>query len=84
MTNLDTEYNQALPSNCKKYLLHCRDGTSFRLAFVTGKVATPTEPYFTVPANGQYWEDHLETPSGRTLYFACASAGKVIEIIAWV
>jgi len=82
MTNANTEYNQALPANCKKFLIHTRDGTSFRLAFVTGKVATPTEPYFTIPASVPYWEDLIQ-PGSATLYFACAVAGKVVEIIAW-
>lgn len=82
MTSADTEYSQALPSNCKKFLIHTRDGTAFRLAFVTGKVAAPTAPYFTVPANQSYNEDLIQ-PSAQTLYFGCASAGKIIEIIAW-
>jgi len=82
MTNANTEYNQALPSDTKKFLIHTRDGTSFRLAFVTGKVATPTAPYFTVLTGDVYYEDMIE-PVSLTLYFACASAGKIIEIIAW-
>ncbi|MBA7683796.1 hypothetical protein ES703_92181 [subsurface metagenome] len=82
MPSADTEYTQALPSNCLKFLIHTRDGTAIRLAFVTGKVATPTAPYFTVPTNESYFEDHIK-PSSLTLYFACASAGKVVEIIAW-
>lgn len=81
MTSADTEYSQALPANTKKFLIHTRDGTVFRLAYVTGKVATPTAPYFTVPINKSYGEDFIKT-SG-TLYFGCGSAGKVIEIIAW-
>jgi hypothetical protein len=82
MTNADTEYSQALPSNCKKFLIHTRDGTAFRLAFTSGKVAGPTEPYFTVPTGQAYYEDFIE-PSSLTLYFACGTAGKTVEIIAW-
>lgn len=82
MTNANTEYSQSLPSNCKKFLIHTRDGTSFRLAFVSGKVASPTPPYFTVPAGQAYYEDFIE-PTSLTLYFACGTAGKVVEIIAW-
>ncbi len=82
MTNADTEYPQALPANTKKFLIHTRDGTAFRLAFVTGKVAGPTAPYFTIPTDVPYWEDFIE-PSSLTLYFACGSAGKVVEIICW-
>lgn len=82
MPNADTEYSQALPSNVKKFLIHTRDESEFRLAFVTGKVATPTAPYFTIPASKAYYEDHIN-PASLTLYFASASAGKVVEIIAW-
>ncbi|MBS7627148.1 hypothetical protein KEJ51_09005 [Candidatus Bathyarchaeota archaeon] len=82
MTNANTEYSQALPSNCKKFLIHTRDGTSFRLAFTSGKVAGPTEPYFTVPSGQAYYEDFIE-PTSLTLYFACESAGKIVEIISW-
>ncbi len=82
MTLADTEYPQALPADTKKFLIKTRDGTSFRLAFVTGKVAAPVDPYTTVPASGIYWEDFIE-PGSITLYFACAVVGKKAEIIAW-
>ena len=82
MTLADTEYSQALPANTKKFLIHTRDGTAFRLAFVTGKVATPTAPYFTILANDSYYEDLIQ-PTTLTLYFGCASAGKIIELIVW-
>jgi len=81
MTLADTEYSQVLPANTKKFLIHTRDGTTFRIAFVTGKVATPTAPYFTIPGGNGYSEDGIKaTP---TLYFGCGSAAKEIEIIAW-
>lgn len=85
ITDGNTEYSQALPSLTKKFLMHCRDGTAFRIAFETGKVATPTEPYFSVPTNQAYYEDFLEAAS-LTLYFACAGGAginKSMEIIAW-
>ena len=65
MTLADTEYSQALGS-AKKFTVHTRDGTAFRVAFATGKVATPTEPYLTIPANGAYAEDNI-APSALTL-----------------
>jgi len=82
MTTADYEYSQALPTNCKKFLIRTRDGTAFRLAFITGKVAGPTQPYLSVPANTTYYEDGILS-TALTLYFACSTAGKVIEIIAW-
>jgi hypothetical protein len=82
MTNADTEYSQALPASCKKFLIHTRAGEAFRLAFVTGKVATPTAPYFSITPSDAYGED-LVLGAAVTLFFASASAGAVAEIIAW-
>lgn len=82
MTLANTEYRYQFPKGVKKFLLHCRDGTAFRLAFRTGKVALPTEPYFSIPANGAYNEDNLDVKELH-IYFACGVAAKVIEIIAW-
>jgi len=81
MANANTEYSQALPATTRRFSIKNRNGTAFRVAFATGKVATPTEPYLTIPANSEYYEDDLR--ADLTLYFACASAGKTVEIIAW-
>lgn len=83
MTSANTEYSQALPANTKKFTVKLRDGTSFRLAFVTGKVATPTEPYLTINDGFGYSEDNVNLTS-ITLYFASAVAAKTAEIVAWV
>jgi len=82
MTSADTEYSQALPSNCLGFMVQTQDGTAFRLAYVTGKVATPTAPYLTVAASSVYYETAIKLATG-TLYFACASSGKIVEIVAW-
>lgn len=82
MTNADTEYSQALPANTKKFRIHLRDLTAFRLAYITGNVATPIDPYETIPANQEKYEDGLFLVS-TTLYFASAGAGKTAEIEAW-
>ena len=87
MTEADTEYSQILGEGCLTFLIHTRDESSFRLAFEAGKVATPVEPYFTVPANSGYSEFEITNdflPDDIiTLYFASDSSGKVIEIIEW-
>lgn len=87
MTLADTEYSQELPENCKGYIIHTRDESEFRLAFETGRVATPTTPWFTVPAAKAYGDGDISiyTYGGvlLTLYFASDSAGKIIEIIYW-
>ncbi len=82
MTNANTEYSQALPAATKKFLIHTRVGEAFRLAFATGKVATPTAPYFSITPSDAYSED-LVLSSAITLYFASATAGAVAEIITW-
>lgn len=88
MTLADTEYSHPLPENCKGFIIHTRDESTFRLSFETGRVALPTEPYFTVPAGRAFGEGDLSLYSyggaGVTIYFASDSAGKIIEIIDWV
>lgn len=82
MTLADTEYSQALPANTKKYTIQTRDGTAFRMAFETLKVALPTEPYLSIGTDGFHHEDLIE-PASLTLFFGCGEALKVIEILAW-
>jgi hypothetical protein len=82
-TVADTEYSQALPAKTKKFLVKFRDSShSGRLAYVTGKVATPVEPYVTLWAGAPYNEDLIE-PATLTLYVASPTAGAVAEITAW-
>lgn len=82
LTNADTEYSQALPTATKKYEMHLRDGTSFRLAFVAGKVGGSVAPFWTQAANSEQGEENVHLVN-VTLYFACAVAGKIMEIKAW-
>ncbi|MBA7580401.1 hypothetical protein ES708_22292 [subsurface metagenome] len=82
MANADEECSQALPANTKRFSLHLRDMTEFRFAYETGKVATPTEPYETIPAGSEKYEEQIE-PASLTLYFASPAATKVAEIEAW-
>lgn len=83
MTLADTEYSQALPANTK--ILEIREqsmGYVTRYAFVTGKVAIPTAPYRTLGAGEVKTLDNLNL-AAVTLYFACSTAGKILEIEAW-
>jgi len=83
ITSADTEYSQALPAGTKQFSIHLRDMSAFRLAYVTGKVATPTDPYETIPAGAEKYIENVEL-SALTLYFAAPVGGKVAEIEAWV
>lgn len=89
MTVADTEYSQQLSQYTKKFLIHTRDESEFRLAFVTGKVATPTAPWMTIPSASRLFEDGLflrvqQDDWDGTLYFSSDDTGKVIEILEWV
>jgi len=83
MTDADHEYEQLLPVATKIVKAVLADGATFRLAWVTGKVATPTAPYWTQPANIPYEREGLYL-EGKTLYFASPAATKVMQIEAFV
>ena len=82
LTAADTEYFQALPANTKKFRIHLRDYATFRLAYVTGKVADSVDPYETIPAGSEKYEDGLNL-SALTVYLASPVATKVAEIEVW-
>lgn len=79
MTSANTEYSQALPSNTKKFLIKSRGAYAIKVCFTSGQSATT---YITVPSGMAYWDDNI-MPSSLTLYFQCATAAQVAEIIAW-
>ena len=81
MTLANTEYSQALPANIKRFLIQTRDQSAFRLAFASGYVAAPTEPYLTITTQPHAEEDIK--PSHLTLYFASGNVGRIIEISVW-
>lgn len=80
MTTQNTEYSQALPSGTKKFLIKCRTSYAIKLAFVANASGTT---YVTVPADRAFKEEDLSLSGSRTLYFQCATAGQVAEIVAW-
>lgn len=82
LTAADTEYSQLLPSGTKELRFRCRTLYDVRFAWVTGKVATPTAPYLTLPAGCDYHSD-IKDISGKLIYFASSEAGVVVELSAW-
>jgi len=76
-----TEYSQALPATCRRFAVRSRGGNAIYLAFETGKVAGPTAPYLTVPAN-HIFDSGIINVSDATVYLA-GTAGDVVEIEAW-
>ena len=84
LTLADTEYSQALPTNCARYDWQCRTAFDVRYAYVTGKVKAPTAPYMTLKAGGTFTSDFVPQSIGQqTVYFASAQAGVVIEILCY-
>jgi hypothetical protein len=85
LTTADTEYSQALPAGTKKFSVSVQsgDGTgTFRFAFATGKVATPTAPYGIRKDDAEYYEDGVNL-TGATLYLAHSAGSVTAQIIAW-
>lgn len=85
LTNADTEYTLTLPSGTRYFSVQTRDGATARRAWVTGKVATPTNPYVTVQANQGHNSPEKVSVAGTslTMYFASSSAGTVVEVESW-
>ncbi len=83
MTTQDTEYSIELPEGVKKLQVASADGTAFRIAFETGKVASPTAPYFRIPTDTMLDVKDIYFEDVRTLYVACGSGSKVAQVIAW-
>jgi hypothetical protein len=80
----DHEYSVAIPNGCKAFSFSIQDGLStknFRVAYVSGKVATPTRPYLKYPANGEYYEPHPNLYNA-TLYFASNATGYA-QLLTW-
>ncbi|MBA7501164.1 MAG: hypothetical protein GH144_00025 [Clostridia bacterium] len=83
ITNANEEYEQELHVATKAFSVVLADLAAFRIAFVTGKVATPTAPYYTQPANIPFERQGLYL-SGKTVYIASPAATKVAQILCWV
>ena len=85
LTNANTEYSQAMPANCRGFEFQARTEATVSYAFVTGKVATPTAPWLTLKAGDYYASPPLnQAAAPSTLYLGSATAGTIVEILAWV
>lgn len=84
MPTANHEYSQALTDDKGLLRANIRDGgTAYRIAWIAGKVATPTDPYRSMVADSVY-EVKAFNMNGKTLYFACGEASKEMEIEIWV
>ena len=82
ITDANTQYSQTLPAICRRLRFQCRTAFDVRFAFVTGKVASPTDPYRTLKAGMVYDSGPIKGAGGK-LYLASAQAGVVVEVEAW-
>lgn len=83
LTSANTEYFLRLPAGTKRLRIHLRDYATFRLAYETGHVATPTDPYETIPAGSEKYEDNLNL-SALAIYLASPVATKTAEVEVWL
>ena len=83
LTLADTEYSQALPSSTREFRFRCRTDFDIRFAWETGKVATPTAPYLTLPSSSDYYGDQSDI-TGKSIYFASSEAGVIVELEVWI
>lgn len=73
----DNEYSQALPANCRTFVLKARNGSRVKLAYVTGATEV-----LTLNSGFSFRDD--KTYLSKTVYFKCSKADEVIEIAAYV
>jgi hypothetical protein len=73
----DTEYSLALPANTKSFLLKSRKSSKIKLTYVSAG----TE-FLTINAGAVFKDDNFY--EGQTVYFKCASADEVVEVVAYV
>ena len=84
LTNANQEYSFVIPAGTMYAEVKARTSAAWRIAFVTGKVATPTNPYESVAAGGT-----LKMPPGIamsaavTVFVASGTAGLVLERERW-
>lgn len=73
-----TEYNQALPANCKSFVIKARNRSTVRLAFSNGDTNTV---YLTLKPGVSYEDKNFY--SNQTLYFQADKPNEIIEILAY-
>lgn len=84
LSTANTEVEQQLTSGVRSFSVQCRTSAVIRIAFVTGKVATPTSPFATIKAGTVYTiEDVYGKTDQISLFLASPTADVVAEIIEW-
>jgi hypothetical protein len=77
----DTEQSQALPTNCKKFVIKTRNSAVLRFAYVTGGPDLATGDYITIKSNAVFTDDNLY--GSQTIYWESSDTGDTVEIVAY-
>lgn len=86
----NTEYVFTFPVGTQGFVMHARNGNIIRMSTEQGVVASDpavqsNNPRFTLKANTVYSQDDLNISDFlQTFYFACGTAGEVLEIITGI
>ena len=83
LTDHTLEYPVVLPDGVKGIEFQCRDGTDIQYSFgVANKAKGSTDPYHTLKSGAVYSKDFLYL-NATTIYFACGSDAKNVELTYW-
>lgn len=84
LATLNTEYTIVLPKGTKQFeILTNTPGASLRLAYETGKVAAPVEPYYPVVPGRSYYEQDLLLDAPKNLYVASTVNSTALNVKIW-
>ena len=82
LTLANTEYSQELPIRTSRVQIQPRQDNDIKVCFADGESGTN---YFTVKGGMNYFEWEVQKNNGTmTVYAQSATAGTVVEILAWV
>ena len=81
----NTQYTLTLRPNTEQFSIYTNHATAvIRVAFESGKVATPTEPYITIPSGREYSPPiPVKILDDTTVYVASDTAGAVVNLHYW-
>ena len=78
----NTQYSLSIPDGVRILSFNSRDGSPFRYAFASGKVAGSVNPYMTCSANVTVKFEGILTEN-VTLYVASPTNSNTVEVLYW-
>ncbi len=85
IASADTEYTFNLPAGTKQFSVWTNTTTAaLRLAYESGAVATPTEPYYNLIGGLVFRENDLHLLKDWTLYIASDTGSISANVEVWV